>query len=95
MSAVFSGFIHEGVGGCLDECAWTLVSRGREECWLTQWWGDRYVQTDMGNGTAKLFGMEKAFQELDPTVEGMVKVVSVFLSGAEGLAKKWIRSMAQ
>ena len=37
----------------------------------------------MGNGTAKLFGMEKAFQELDPTVEGMVKVVSIFFVRAE------------
>ena len=43
--------------------------------------GNRYVQTDMGNDSAKLFGMEKAFQELEPTVAGMVKVVSIFRPG--------------
>ena len=47
-----------------------------------------FAQTDMGNDGARLFGMEKAFQEVGDTVEGMVKVVSIYLSGlAMGLCE--------
>ena len=54
-----------------------------------------FVQTEGGNEIAQLFGMEKAFQELGPTAEGLVKVVSISAlkqMRAEGCADEVRRS---
>ena len=43
---------------------------------LTAYYPRRFVQTEMGNSSAVLFGLEKAHISVEESVSGLVKVVS-------------------